>query len=168
MSQDRHDEILRRLAARQQQKHTQRIQDELGHVLDALNVWACLEDLREQCPPTRRAYAPRVFKSADILRCVLWHHAHSLFSPAPLVLVGVWVQAEGDAARVSVGQKTLIYAPATYNPESYHKLLRETYTLYYTDDGRPPSDTWLQVHYAPAEQLAQRRAIAQTLSAHSY
>lgn len=168
MSQQRYEEIMRRLALKQQQQTARPAQQRLEAVLNALNALDTLVTTQQATP---RGIIPCGTKTTHCAEpCTVgvvgWLRPSGFYGYRTLILLGVWAQAVGEAVRVCVGSKRLAYAQATYNPEAYHTLIRRDYRPYYQDDLRPPASALLAFDYMPEERLARRTQIAQTLAAY--
>lgn len=164
-SEDRYQEIMRRLAKKKRQQAAAPVQQELADVLDSLNAWAVLDRLRDSTPKGISAYGPKIRRRSDYVSVVIWFKTGGYNGYRQLTLLGVWASGEN---RVDVGTKRLAYAPATYNPESYHKLIRKGLQPYYKDDGLPPTDPLITLAFSTKDRLSQRKQLADLLAAYSF
>jgi hypothetical protein len=149
--------LLRQVQTMVRQREVAPAQAELAAVLDGLDTWGVLENARDRAPQGTTFYGPGVVRRGDAVGVVLWHKAPGFHGYKTLTLFGVWAVAGG---RLVVGTKRLTYSAATYNPESYHKLIRKGYKTYYKDDNVPPSDPLWSATYTPGERLVLRRHLA--------
>jgi len=161
---ERYAEIMRRMQARKAKRAAATVQTGLAAVLDQLNAWDVLAQAAGRAPRGMSAWGPKTVKRADSVRVVIWYKAGGYYGYKQLILLGAWSL---DKARLVVGVKMLPYAQQTYNPESYHKIIRKDYAAYYKDDGLPPVEPLLDFTYAAADRLAQRARLAEVIGAYS-
>ncbi len=165
-SEERYDTIIQQHAQRQRARSAEGVQRELSAVLDGLNAWGALEACQQNANGTPHLHGPKsVWRGGAVPTCaaLLWHKGVGFFGYKTLTLLGVWCTQSADGVTITVGSKTLAYSAATYNPESYHRLLRKDYSIYYTDDNTPPADG-AQFVYIAEERLSQRTALVQQLT----
>jgi hypothetical protein len=162
---DRYQEIMRRLAENKRQKTLEPVQKTLAGLLDHLNAWDVLERVRFQTPKGISAYGPQTRRREDCVSVIIWFKAGGYYGYKHLTLLGVWASAEN---RVDVGTKRLAYRQLTYNPESYHKLIRKDLNPYYKDDGLPPAQPLLTFTFSEEERLVQRQQLAELLTGYSF
>lgn len=143
---------MRRIAQRRQAP----VQDSLSRALDALNAVGILEDLLALPLPGILCYGPRVCRGENWLGSLIWHRPHDYYGYKTLTLVGIWAQPKGDFTDILLGQRRLAFAVPGYNPESYHKIIRTRFDIYYNDDGRPPSEALYTMRYDSNARLDQR------------
>src|SRR5690606_27984089 len=137
-------------------------QEELARILDGLNVWGTLEELRTKRFSPNLCYGPKAIGGlvpTPFVGVVLWHRPAGYYGYKTLTLLGVWAKLEGEKPELLIGSKRLAYSAPFYDAEAYHKLIRRNYDLYYQDDDLPPSDA-LTIPYQPEHRLTLRETIA--------
>ncbi|MEL6152339.1 MAG: hypothetical protein AAFR56_22095, partial [Chloroflexota bacterium] len=144
MSEERYRQIMQQMARRKQQATQQSTLAPLADVLNGLDAHTAVEAALKQVPAGFYAAGPRTIKtrggSAPAIGIVLWMRMGGFYGYRTLIVAGVWAQTTDNATQIVVGRKHLTYSAATYNPESYHKLIRRGYSTYYADDNTPPAD----------------------------
>lgn len=141
-------------------------QDELARILDGLNVWGTLEDLRMKRFSPNLCYGPKAIgglQPEPFVGVVLWHRSTGYYGYKVLTLLGVWARGEKDNTVILIGTRRLPYTVDFYEAEAYHKLIRRDYDLYYKDDSTPPSDA-LAIPYSTELRLTLRETIAAELA----
>lgn len=141
-------------------------QDELARILDGLNVWDALDELRTKRFSPNLCYGPKAIGGlapVPYVGVVLWHRPAGYYGYKSLSLLGVWARQEGEYPAILVGVKRLPYTAPFYDAEAYHKLIRRSYDLYYQNDGAPPADA-LAISYQPDLRLSLRETIAAELA----
>lgn len=166
-------------------------QERLARALDALNAFDALDGLRRLRWPAGGAFGPRPFVGAAPVPWVgvlLWRRAAGYYGYKTLTLMGAWAveaaavplaapvaplpaesnpddsASEPPPIALIAGTRTIPYTSDFYVAEAYFKLIRETFTDYYSDDGRP-SDVPPAFIVDPKARLAQRAALLAALSA---
>lgn len=165
-SEERYNTIIQQHAQRQRARSAEGVQCELSAVLDGLNAWGALEACQQNANSTPHLHGPKsVWRGGSVPTCgaVLWHKSDGFFGYKTLFVLGVWCTQGAGGVTITVGRKTLAYSAATYNPESYHRLLHKDYTIYHADDNAPPADG-AQFVYCAAERLSQRKVLAAQLT----
>jgi hypothetical protein len=155
--------IVRQIA----QLRAQPAQTQLARILDDLDAWGTVETALKALPRLT-SWGPKAVRGmmpAHWVGVVIWQRASGYTGYKVLTLIGIWAQQEGDAARVIVGRKSLAFAAPFYEPEAYHKLIRNGFDLYYGDDGAPPAAALRRYDalYAPDARLATREAVRAAL-----
>jgi hypothetical protein len=170
---ERYDEIMRRIAQRQQRAQAEPAQMALADVLDALNAAGLLADVARKRLPIL-CYGPRLFRGVQPAEtgarvwagAVLWHRPRGYYGYKTLSLLGIWALA-GAAPLVALAAKTLLYSAPVYNPESYQFQIKRRFDLHYEGDASPPVPAlWrFSLSYDAAQRLAQRAALAEAVAA---
>lgn len=142
---------------------------EFAAVLDGLNAWDALDQFRRSAFPRLLAHGPKPVhapRAESWVGVVIWSRAPGYYGYKTLTLTGVWVAEAGPGARVIVGKRHTAFIHSFYDPEAYHKLIRKDYTLYYRDDGRPPTGDQIsaQTLYQPEERLALRQWLVNAIN----
>ncbi len=145
----------------------QPLQIKLAQMLDSLDAWRALESAL-QALPRLHAWGPKTVSGLLPLPwvgAVIWRRGGGFTGYKTLMITGVWAQQTVDGAHVVVGHKVLPYGAPFYEAESYHKLMRDGFDVYYQDDGSPPppASRALDVVYREGERLALRMSIRQAL-----
>lgn len=163
----RYQEIMRRIAERQQRPAAAPPAGPLAAVLDGLNVLDTLENLRELLAAEFVVYGPGTLQGPGWLGAALWFRARGYYGYQTLSLLGAWALVEAGEIVLRAGRRTLLYSAPVYQPESYHKLISRGFATYYNDNGRPPAaeDAALVVAYAAARRLELRAALQEALQA---
>jgi hypothetical protein len=136
--------------------------------LDALNAIDTLEAV------VRAHVSPRLCSDAQVydgktprpwVGVLMWHRPPGYLGYKVLTLVGLWAVEAQTGVEICLGTKRLPFARPFFDPEPYHRLIGRDFTLYYDDDGAPPSEPNCRIAFAPEERLAQRKAVAEALAA---
>lgn len=133
----------------------------LAAILDKLDAWRAVEAALKGAPRLL-AWGPKAVSGIGPppwVGVVMWTRAPGYEGYRVLTLRGVWAIEEGEAARVMVGARRLAYSAPFYEAEAYHKLIRNSFDLYYGDDGAPPAQPTLSVLYDEAERLTLREEV---------
>lgn len=141
-------------------------QDELARILDGLNVWGGLEELRGKRFSPNLCHGPKVIGGLTpfpFVGVVLWHRPAGYYGYKTLTLLGVWARQHEVQQKLVIGVKRLSYSAPFYDAEAYHKLIRRNYDLYYADDAIPPGDS-LELLYQPETRLNLRETIVAELA----
>lgn len=139
------DDLLNEIIARRKANQVAQQTDPLARILDALNA---LDALAGLCARAPLCYGPKVIRSAlPSLAVVVWQRPAGYYGYKTLKLAGVWVLLRAGQPVISVGQKHLAYSADFYDADAYHKLIRQSYNLYYQDDNRPPVKPTYSVAY---------------------
>lgn len=157
----RQDDLLRAIARRR--KEMQR--SPLNAVLDSVNAFGTLEDVRDQTPAALLCFGPKTVFGATWSAVVIWQRPTGHYNYKTLTLLGVWAKGEAEGTRLIVGTRTLDYIAPYYAPESYFKHLRKDFTIHY-GPAAPPPDEAGQLYtamYDPALRLQLRQEIAAAL-----
>lgn len=173
MSKDeRYNEILRRIAARQQAQAQAAAQSSLhavlGGALDSLNALDLLDATLSKTLRKKGylCWGPAAFRSADWLGTLLWCKPASYHGYRLLRVVGIWATLGEGRVQITVAGKALPYAAPFYEAEAYHKLMRKGFDTYYQDDGAPPAaGTLLHTAYDAEQRLLLREQLAAALKA---
>ncbi len=160
----RYEEIKRRIQQRKQPSPP--ADDGLAAVLDELNVFSYLDEMRKKLSEKIRCYGPKIVRGKDWTGVVVWHRQHGYSTSPVLHLFGIWAIGEIDVPTIVAGSKTLLYSAPVYNAESYHKLIERSFDLYYDDNGCPPPEPlWrYSAVYDPTKRLVSRKAIEAELA----
>lgn len=162
---DKRAALLQQVQQTLRQRQVAPVHRELAAVLDGLDAWGVLEATRDRAPKGIIMFGPRVVRRGDCVGVVVWQRAPGFYGYRTLTLFGVWALQAGN---ICIGTKQLTYSAATYNPESYHKLIRKDYKTYYRDDNAPPATPVWSARYVPAERLALRRQLAEVVRAYAF
>ncbi len=160
----RYQEIKRRI---QQRKQTSPPADDgLAAVLDELNIFGYLDDMRSKLSPKIRCYGPKIVRRKGWMGVVVWHRQRGYSTSPVLHLFGIWAVGETETPTIAIGAKMLLFSAPVYNAESYHKLIKRGFDVYYDDDGCPPPESlWrYSAVYDPAKRLVSRKAIEAELA----
>jgi hypothetical protein len=155
--------IVRQIAQlRAQPAHTQ-----LARILDDLDAWGAVETALKALPRLT-SWGPKAVRGmtpAPWVGVVVWQRAAGYTGYKTLTIIGIWAQQDGEATRVIVGRKSLAFAAPFYEAEAYHKLIRNGFDLYYSDDGAPPAAPLRRYDalYAPDARLATRDVVRAAL-----
>jgi hypothetical protein len=172
-SEDRYQQIMRQIAERRAEKALEPArekQNDLGTVLDGLDVLGKLEMIAAAGVMMPRANGPKTFsgfKPHTWVGVALWRRGGGYYGYRILQIVGVWaVQDAPGPPLIVVGTKRLRYIAPTYEAEAYHKLLRKTFEPYYDGDASPPPDATrlLSARYGSERRLELRDAVQRLLS----
>ncbi len=158
---DRYQEILRRAEARKQAQEKAAAQITLSAVLDSLNALDTLDDVRLTDRKGWLCWGPRAFKGRDWVAALLWCKPATYHGYRLLTAFGIWAIAQENAVEVVLGTKQLPYTAPFYEAEAYHKLMREGFDTYYSDDGSPPpeGDRLYSARYDADKRLEMRDAL---------
>ena len=161
MSEERYQEIMRRIQAYQAQNQQRQGQLKAEQILDLLNVVDVLYRLRERIPRTYHFGGVRTHATADGANSLMWLYPAAFQQYQTIWLVGVWVK---EPHHVYIGYKSLSYGAPIFNPESYYRLMPKDYHAYYPDTHQPPLAAHV-IEFAPQDRLALRQQVETTLSA---
>jgi len=167
----RYDHILRRIEQRRREQAVAPKQDDLASVLDAVNAWGFLEELRERRLRKINLYGPKIcrgYTPAPWAGVVVWYKRKGYYHYQTLTLLGIWAfYGEGESILLTVGAKALEFAESVFNPESYYHHIKRRFDLYYHDDGSPPPESGRRctITYREPERLAVREAIQREVAA---
>lgn len=147
----------------------QPIQVRMAQMLDALDAWRALESALRTLPRLH-AWGPKAISGLlpmPWVGVVIWRRGGGYTGYKTLLIVGVWAQQTADGAHVIVGHKPLPFSAPFYEAESYHKLMRDGFDVYYQDDGSPPppASRALDIAYTEGERLALRTSIRTAVGA---
>ena len=137
----------------------------LAAILDKLDAWRAVEAALKAAPRLL-SWGPKAVSGVGPplwVGVVMWTRAPGYDGYRVLTLRGVWAIEEGEAARVIVGVRRLAYSAPFYEAEAYHKLIRNSFDLYYGDDGTPPAQPTLSVLYDEAQRLTLREQVRAAL-----
>lgn len=158
----RNDSLLNEIIARRRANQVMQQADPLARVLDDLNVMDTLEALRRRAKLT---YGPKIITSALPSKgVVLWQRASGYYGYKTLKVFGVWAFLRDEATVIAVGSKMLAFSSPFYDADAYHKLIKQNYDLYYTDDNRPPAQASFSVRYDAEERLELRETIGKEVA----
>lgn len=158
----RNDSLLNEIIARRRANQVMQQTDPLARVLDDLNVMDTLEALRRRAKLT---YGPKIITSALPSKgVVLWQRGNGYYGYKTLKVLGVWAILRDEATVIVVGSKTLAFSAPFYETEAYHKLIKQNYDLYYTDDNRPPAQPSFSVRYDPEARLDLRETVGKEMA----
>ncbi|MBN8639237.1 MAG: hypothetical protein J0M07_28220 [Anaerolineae bacterium] len=135
--------------------------DELARILDGLNALDALDQLRAKRFSPNLSWGAKAFTGKQPTPWVgglIWHRPAGYFGYKTLTVIGVWAVAEAEGTRIIVGSKLLAFTAPFYEAEAYHKLIRDSFDLYYTDRGAPPEQNhWVfTTLYNPTQRLELR------------
>lgn len=144
-----------------------------ARALDGLNAFDALSDIGRAHFSPRLTGGPSVYagnQPSAWAGVLLWGRAAGYLGYKVITVIGIWavLPAQTDAVEpvmpdILIGVKRLPFAHPFFDPEPYHRLVGRDYTLYYDDDGSPPSQWIYRAPYVLAERLAQREAVAEAL-----
>ncbi|MFN8530318.1 MAG: hypothetical protein U0670_17090 [Anaerolineae bacterium] len=147
-------------------------QKSLAAVLDGLNAYGALDDVRRRSfspllsagPAARDGLIPHPWVGV-----MIWYRPSGYLGYKTLTLMGVWGMAEPATEEesprliIQVGLKRLPFAAPFYDAEAYVKLIRKSFDLYYHDDGSPPTTPAQSFVYEAEHRLEVRQTIASVL-----
>jgi hypothetical protein len=152
------DDMLNEIMARRRANQIAAQTDPLARIFDDLNVMDTLGGIRSQ---TTLCYGPKVIKSAlPSMGVVIWQRASGYYGYKTLRLVGVWAFRRAERPMLAVGAKTLAFNAPFYDADAYHKLIRNSYDLYYKDDNKPPAQPAYSATYDREQRLELRSILA--------
>ncbi len=157
MTEDRYQEIMRRIQARQ----TETQQQQAHHILDLLNVAGELSTLKRSIPSTYHVGGVATHATPDGSTSLIWLYRAAFQRYQTIWLVGVWFK---QPTALYIGSKTLTYTSPIFNPESYHRIMPKDYHPYYRDDHQPPA-TAHEIHFVAQDRLAVRHQVETALRA---
>jgi hypothetical protein len=161
-SESRYEEIRRRIAARRTQYLSPTPSSLLETTLDQLNVYDQLEEFRMNRPEDWVCYAPTPFSGRGWSGVLVWCHRKGYYGYRQIIIFGIWVCWQDENLQIIADHRQRDYSAAVYNPESFHRLIRKSFELYYNDDGRPPqlsTSADLKVTYSSTDRLAIRQQL---------
>jgi hypothetical protein len=141
-------------------------QEELARILDGLNVWGALDDLRAKRFSPNLCSGPKALGGLEpvpYVGVVIWHRPAGYYGYKTLTVLGVWARVESGLPAILIGTKRLAFSAPFYDAEAYHKLIRRSYDLYYHEDGAPPADG-LVIPYHHDDRLPLRERVAAELA----
>lgn len=144
--------------------------DDLGHTLDGLNAWGCLDEWRDADLKQINCYGPGIFRGylpTAWAGVILWYKRRGYYAYHTLYMIGVWVvRAEEDKIDVVLGKKEASFSLPIFNAEGYHHRIQSEFRTFYNDNGSPPAhENWLYtVRYDPARRLETRQALVAELA----
>lgn len=168
----RYDEIMQRLAerrAREAEAPRRAAQQRLAGCLDDIDAWGKLETLKADKRIRRRCFGPASvggLSPSPWVGVVAWCRGAGYYGYRRLTLVGIWAVEGETQPLLIVGTKTLTYSAPSYEADAYHRLIRKTFDIYYTDDGSPPPEAgrlWGGA-YTPAQRLDLRKQVKTVLA----
>lgn len=172
----RYDAILRRIAARRhsssQRKREQASapqQDTLATILDGVNAWGFLEEIKQAPLAQINCYGPKSFRGytpVPWVGVVVWCKPRGYYYYQTLTLLGIWAYEAVSESHITLGTKTLDFSAPIFNPESYYHHIKRRFDLYYQDDGSPPPDDTrlFTVKYDPSKRLEVRETVQRELA----
>jgi hypothetical protein len=138
-------------------------QHALAAALDTLNAFDAAVEALDDLPLARR-HGPAIRGGANWLGVLLWVTGRGYGGFRSLALLGIWALAPADAPTIACGLRSLTYSAPVYQPEAFHALIRRDFSLYYADEGGPPTEgEGLRFPWAVDDRLAHRLAIAEHL-----
>lgn len=158
------DDLLNEIIARRKALQQAPEQNALERVLDDLNAFDALDQLRRR---TQLCYGPKVIHSGGKListGVVIWRRAPGYYGYKTLSLIGLWTFHRDEQTLVAIGTKKLAFSPPFYDADAYHKLIRKDYDLYYQDDRTPPAKPAFAVRYDAEQRLDLRETVARELA----
>ncbi len=160
----RYDAILRRIEQRKREEANAPQQDSLATLLDHVNAWGFLEDLKKSRPKQFNCYGPKSFRGyipASWVGGLVWCKPKGYYHYETLTLLGIWAYEVEDVAHITLGAKMLPFNAPVFNPESYYHHIKRRFDLYYEDDGSPPPDSarLYTANYDSSKRLEIREAI---------
>lgn len=143
--------------------------DELARVLDGLNALDALDTLRARRFSPQLSWGAQAFSGAQPMPWVgalIWHRPAGYFGYKTLTVIGAWALAQAEGTLIVVGSKLLPFTAPFYEPEAYHKLIRNGFDLYYGDRGAPPDEPRriFTAPYTPENRLQLREIIPAQLA----
>jgi len=144
--------------------------DDLARILDAVNAWGFLEDVKEAKPRQINCFGPKDFRGfvpRPWVGVLLWSKYRNYYAYKTLHLLGIWACKDDEAAQIVVGTKSLPYKLPFFDVESYHYNIQKRFDLHYQGDAAPPPESSRRYTaiYAPEQRLFIRGEIQSTLLA---
>ncbi|MFZ4826627.1 MAG: hypothetical protein ACOYLB_04670 [Phototrophicaceae bacterium] len=155
MSEDRYQEIMRRIHARQ----TQTQQQQAHHILDLLNVAGVLSTLKRSIPSAYHVGGVATHAIPDGATTLIWLYRSAFQQHQMVWLVGVWFK---QPTQLYIGYKFLTYTPLIFNAEAYYQIMPKDYHPYYRDDHHPPA-TAQAMQFVAQDRLALRQQVETVL-----
>lgn len=142
--------------------------DDLARILDEVNAWGFLEDVRDADPKGVNCFGPKDFRGfspSAWVSVVLWAKARNYYSYRQLYLLGVWVCRIDETPQIIVGQKTLAYKLRFFDAEAYQFMIKKRFDLHYNGDASPPAEgeRFYTTLYAAEQRIAIRQEIQRVL-----
>jgi hypothetical protein len=165
----RYDDILRRLQQRQREQADAPKQDDLAAILDGVNAWGFLDEVKQAKLGQMSCYGPKIFRGYTPILwvgVVVWCKPRGYYHYQMLTLLGLWAYERSGVPSLMLGMKTLEYSAPIFTPESYHYHIKRRFDLHYKGDASPPPESAGQytVQYDASRRLEIRRAIERELA----
>lgn len=161
MSEERYQEIMRRVQAHQAQNQQQQGLLNAQKTLDLLNVADVLYRLKAHVPRAYHVGGVRTHATGDGANSLIWLYRAAFQQHQTIWLMGVWVK---ESCHVYIGYKSLSYAAPIFNPESYYRLMPKDYHAYYPDTPHPPATAQV-IEFILEDRLALRQQVETILRA---
>lgn len=164
-SEDRYRDILKRIAERRpfgRKAGAKPAQTPQDRVLDLINASDSLAELTERDYRGCLCYGPKHVRGAAWSGAVVWYQRKGYHGYQTLTLLGVWAHYLHETIALSIGLRELPYRAPVYDAGVYRVAIRDNFSIYYDDDGRPPlTDDQLlyQEDFKPRDRLAHRQAL---------
>jgi hypothetical protein len=154
----------------QKRSQTSLFRDDLARILDEVNAWGFLDDVKDSDPKTLNCFGPKDFRGfspSAWVGVVLWAKARNYYSYRHLYLLGVWVYRVDETAQVVVGQKTLTYKLPFFDPEAFQFMIKKRFDLHYEGDASPPAEgeRLYSTTYDAEQRITIRQEIQRALKA---
>lgn len=145
--------------------HPQR-RNEQAIILSGLDVLRPLEAHTPQYLQGVLHYGPETFVGKRSASALIWYRRKGYHHYRKLMLFGVWVAEIDSVTHIIIGSKSLTYTATIYNPESYTKIMKQTFIPYYGNDVSPPDKKGIlfQTDFDVTRRLALRRELAEQLA----
>jgi len=168
-NQRRYDDILKRIAERKstdKNQSEQKSKSAYDMILDSLNTYDQLATLPLHDYKQILCYGPQVTRQATWSGVVIWYRNKGYYGYQMLHLLGVWVHQHETNIYLTIGIRDLPYRAAIYSAEGYHASIRNSFKLFYEDNGHPPQDgdkILFQTMYQQKERLTIRQTLLNVL-----
>jgi hypothetical protein len=142
-------------------------QDELAVILDKLNAFGALDDVRQARFGKLLSAGPKAASGltpAPWVGVVAWARPAGYYGYKTLTMLGVWAVA-AEQTNLIIGVKRLPYTAPFFDAEAYHKLFKKGFETYYGEHAAtPPDDSAIAFPYNEAQRLQLRETLASALA----
>ncbi len=168
-SEDRYEEILKRIAQRKPfggKSRGAEAQTPQDQALDLVNAYDALAAQTREEFQHVLCYGPRALRGSAWSGALIWYHRKGYYGYQTLHLLGVWAHYREGECLLSMGIRSLPYRAPVYDAGVYRVAIQSNFRIYYDDAGGPPDkdDRLLyQVEFNETDRLKQRRALLDKL-----
>lgn len=167
---ERYEDILKRIANRkpfEANKDVKKPSSIYDTIVDSLNMYDMIARLTQKQYQHIICHGPKIVTHKEWSGVVIWYRPKGYYGYQMLYLLGTWIHQVNENIQLTIGVRELSYRAAVYNPEGYFASIRKGFTLFYKDNGHPPSpeDTILfESIYTTKERLTLRQTLEKCLS----